>query len=64
MQYEYRYQGITSQGKSIQGIVLASNKRSAKQMIDNFATKHKVRINSILKRSLFLYRIKLANGKK
>ena len=64
MQHEFRYQGITSQGKSIQGIVLASSKRSAKQMIDNFAAKHKVRINSILKRGLFLYRIKLANGKK
>lgn len=64
MQYEFRYQGITSQGKGIQGIVLASNKRKAKLTIDEFAQKHAIRINSILKRSLFLYRIKLANGKR
>lgn len=64
MQYEFRYQGITAQGKGVQGIVLASNKRKAKQLIDNFAQKHKIRINSVLKRSLFLYNLKLPNGKK
>ncbi len=64
MQYEFRYQGITTQGKGIQGIVLASNKRMAKKVIDNFAKKHSIRINSILKKSLFLYNIKLPNGKK
>ena len=28
MQYEFRYQGITSQGKGVQGIVFASNKKN------------------------------------
>lgn len=64
MQYEFRYQGITSQGKGIQGIVLASNKRKAKHIVDNFAKKHRIRINSILKKSLFLYNIKLSNKKR
>lgn len=64
MQYEFRYQGITLQGKAIQGIVLASSKGKAKKIIENFAEKHKIRINSIQKRSLFLYKIKLPNGKK
>ena len=64
MQYEFRYQGTTAQGKGIQGIVLASNKRKAKQIIDDFALKHRIKINSILKRSLFLYNLKLPNGKR
>jgi len=64
MQYEFRYQGITSQGKGVQGIVLASTKRKAKQLIDSIAKKHRIRINSILKKSLFLYNIKLASGKR
>ncbi|MBT3755544.1 MAG: hypothetical protein HOD64_06830 [Candidatus Cloacimonetes bacterium] len=64
MQYEFRYQGITSQGKGVQGIVLASSKGKAKKIIDEFSEKHKIRINSIQKRSLFLYNLKLPNGKK
>ncbi len=64
MQYEFRYQGINFQGKGVQGIVFASNKRNAKKMIDDFALKHRIKINSILKRSLFLYNLKLPNGKR
>ena len=64
MQYEFRYQGITLQGKGVQGIVLASSKSKAKKIIDEFSEKHKIRINSIQKRSLFLYNLKLPNGKK
>ena len=64
MQYEYRYQGITTQGKRIQGIVLASSKGKAKKVVNNFATKHNIIINSIIKRSLYLYSIKLPNKKR
>ena len=64
MQYEYRYQGVASTGKRVQGIVLASNKGKAKKLLTNFADKHKIKINTIIKRSLYLYRIKLPNGKK
>ena len=64
MQYEYRYQGVTFQGKRVQGIVLASNMSKAKKVIDIFANKHRIRIDKILKRSLYLYKLKLPNGKK
>jgi type IV pilus assembly protein PilC len=61
---EYRYQGITATGKGVQGIVLARSKSIAKKMIDDVASKHKISINSVLKKRVFLYYVKLPNGKK
>ncbi|RLC58568.1 MAG: hypothetical protein DRH89_00730 [Candidatus Cloacimonadota bacterium] len=61
---EYRYQGITPAGKGVQGIVLARNKKTAKKLVEDVASKHKISINSILKKRVFLYYVKLPNGKK
>ncbi len=64
MQNEYRYQGITVSGKGVQGTVIAQSKKKAKELIDRIAAKHKIRINSIKKKRLFLYTVKLPSGKK
>ena len=61
---EYRYQGITPAGKGVQGIVLARNMKTAKKLVEDVASKHKISINSILKKRVFLYYVKLPNGKK
>ncbi len=64
MQEEYRYQGITTTGKGVQGIVLARSKKNAKKLVNDVASKHKISINSVLKKRVFLYYVKLPNGKK
>lgn len=61
---EYRYQGVTLGGKGVQGIVLAHNKGRAKKLVESIALKNKIRINSIISKKLFLYHVKLPNGKK
>ncbi len=61
---EYRYQGISLSGKTIQGIVLAHNNSKSKELIKGLASKHRLRINSILPKKKFIYVVKLPNGKK
>lgn len=61
---EYRYQGITQTGKGVQGIVLARSKSIAKKLVDDVASKHNISINTIQKKKIFLYYVKLPNGKK
>ncbi len=48
----------------MQGIVLAHNKGKAKKIVESIALKNKIRINSIIPKKLFLYHVKLPNGKK
>jgi len=64
MKNEYRYQGITASGKGVQGIVIAQNKKKATEIIDKIAAKHNIHINSVKKKKLFLYTVKLPSGKK
>ena len=64
MQKEFRYQGVSLNGKPVQGLVLAHNKSKAKQLIKQIATKHRIRINSILRKKTFIYTVKLPTGKK
>ncbi len=61
---EFRYQGISSNGNAVQGIVLAKNKSTAKKKILTLADKHNIRINSILPRKTFLYFVKMPSGKR
>jgi type IV pilus assembly protein PilC len=61
---EYRYQGISLNGNTIQGIVLAHNNSKAKELIKGLASKHRLRINSILPKKNFIYVVKLTDGKK
>lgn len=61
---EFRYQGITPSGKGVQGFVTARSRSAAKKIINSIAFKHKVKINSITKKKIFLYTVKLPSGKK
>ncbi len=61
---EYRYQGVSVNGKGVQGIVIARNKSNAKKIIKTLAEKHKLKINSILTKKVFLYYVKMPNGKR
>jgi type IV pilus assembly protein PilC len=61
---EYRYQGVSTTGKGIQGIVSAHTRGAAKKQINELALKHKIKINSISKKRTFLYTVKLPSGKK
>ena len=61
---EYRYQGLTARAKAVQGIVLAKSKKGAKKLIEEIANKHKLKINSILPKRMFLYTVKFPNKKK
>ncbi|HPR17412.1 MAG TPA: type II secretion system F family protein [Candidatus Cloacimonadota bacterium] len=61
---EYRYQGILASGKPVQGIVIAQNKSNAKKIIERIAAKHNININTISRKRLFLYTVKLPSGKK
>lgn len=64
MQSEYRYHAINREGKSVQGVVYAKNKRDAQKLIERNAERFKLTIQKIHKRRLFLFTVKLPNGKK
>ncbi|MFC1898062.1 type II secretion system F family protein [Candidatus Cloacimonadota bacterium] len=61
---EYRYQGIARSGKGVQGFVSANSKSAAKKIIAEIALKHNIKINTIIKKKVFLYKVKLPSGKK
>ena len=64
MQKEFRYHGVTLNGRPVQGVVLAHNKSKAKQLINKIATKHKIQVKTILPKKTFLYTVQLKNSKK
>ena len=61
---EYRYQGVTSTGKAVQGIFHAKNTAKAKAYVKEIKEKHKLTIKSLLPKRTFLYTVKLPSGKK
>ena len=64
MKKDYRYQGVSAQGKPIQGVLVAKSKSSAKKRINTFASAHGISINSITPKRKFIYKVQLPNGKK
>ncbi len=64
MQKEFRYSGITTQGKSEQGLVSAKNRSEAKKRIHLLAVKNKLKIQTIQNKRTYLYTVKLPSGKK
>lgn len=64
MNKEFRYYGITPNGKVIQGRVTASSKSKAKKLIGDVSKKYNLEIRNILPKRTFLYKVKLPNGKK
>ncbi len=61
---EFRYHAINRERKPVQGIVYAKNKKEAQKLIDKNAKKYNLSIQKIYKKRLFLFTIKLPNGKK
>ncbi|MEJ5304616.1 MAG: type II secretion system F family protein [Ignavibacteria bacterium] len=55
---EYRFSAISSSGKTVVGIIHSSNIFSARQRINEIAQKNQLRIRSIEKKSIFLYKAK------
>jgi len=60
---EFRFKGLTPQGRLIQSNVLAASKRDAKKKIDELAKRNNVRVTDINQKLKYKYSIKLP-GKK
>ncbi|HTK82278.1 MAG TPA: type II secretion system F family protein [Bacteroidota bacterium] len=54
---EFRIEGISSAGKTVQGVIEADNPRSAKQKATQMATQRKFKVVRILPRATFLYKV-------
>lgn len=61
---EYRYRGFTSDGRQMQGIVSAKNKKAAKLQATELAKKHNFKLTDIKPKKGWLYTVRLDNGKK
>ncbi len=61
---EFRFKGLTPQGRLIQGTVIAQNKRDAKKQIDESAKRNNVKVTDINQKLKFRYFIKLPGKKR
>src|SRR5262245_36364648 len=58
---EFRYQGVTQEGRPVQGTIFASNRLDARQKINEITKDYGVRVQALQKRVAFLYRVRRAN---
>lgn len=58
---EFRYQGVTTAGRPVQGTIVASNRFDARQKINSLAKEYGVRIQALQKRVAFFYRVRKGN---
>lgn len=61
---EFRFKGLTPQGRMIQSTVLAKSKREAKKQIDELAKRNNVKVTDINEKVKFKYKIKLPGKKR
>jgi type IV pilus assembly protein PilC len=61
---EFRFKGLTPQGRLIQGTVLGHSKRDAKRQVDEVAKRNNVKITDLNQKLKFRYSIKLPGKKK
>jgi len=54
---EYRFKGISPQGKPIQGVFTVNNKGEAKNHIKHLITKYQLRLQSLERKRDFLYKV-------
>ncbi|MEJ2634402.1 MAG: type II secretion system F family protein [Calditrichia bacterium] len=54
---DYRFEGSTVNGRSVQGIITADNMADAKKKIRKLSDQHSVKINRIQKRKIFMYKV-------
>ena len=60
---EFRFSGVSKVGQPVQGTVFAKNPRLAKKKVQTLAEKHGFRMQDVLQRRAFLYKVKHPNGK-
>lgn len=60
---EFRFTGVASSGKSVQGTVYAPNRRAAQQKVKSLSDKHAFALQELEKRTVFHYKVKHPTGK-
>ncbi len=60
---EFRFNGHSTGGQSVQGTVYAPNKRTAQKKVETLAEKHGFTLRDLEQRLLFSYRVKHPSGK-
>ncbi len=60
---EFRFLGIASNGKMVQGVISADTSSEAKKKIKKMAAQHKVKINKIQKRKTYVYKVQKSGEK-
>lgn len=59
---EFRYAGINLAGKPVQGTLVADNRWDVKKKLEKIIKDHRIRINSIEKKSTFKYKVTRGTG--
>ncbi len=54
---DFRFEGMTTSGRSVQGIVQADSFKEAKKKIHQLASLHRVHVNKILKRRTYIFKV-------
>jgi type IV pilus assembly protein PilC len=60
---DFRFQGTNSGGREIQGVISADSFAEAKKKIKQLETQHRFKVNKILKRKTYLYRVQRGTDK-
>ncbi|GAB5534727.1 MAG: type II secretion system F family protein [Rubricoccaceae bacterium] len=60
---EFRFNGLSASGQSVQGTVYAPNKRTAQKKVSALADQHKFSLAELEQRALFRYKVKHPSGK-
>ena len=60
---EFRFNGLSASGQSVQGTVYAPNKRTAQKKVTSLAAQHKFTLAELEERALFKYKVKHPSGK-
>jgi len=60
---EFRFNGLSASGQSVQGTVYAPNKRTAQKKVTKLADQHKFSLAELEQRALFKYKVKHPSGK-
>ena len=61
---EFRYQGVTLNGRPLQGTLLAPNRMEAKRKVAEMVAEHKVRVQALHKKVPFAYKVRKPGSKK
>ena len=59
---EFRFQGVTPQGESVRGTVMASSKTKAQEKVDNLSEEHGFKPAELEKRRTYLYKVRHPDG--